>query len=82
MMAGTHTVRRTNASRATPIVRLMPNSATVRWLMRENARKTQIMIAAAAVMIRAVPACPARTARWLSPLRAHSSLIRLTRKTW
>ena len=50
--------------------------------MSENAANTQIMIVAAAVMTRAVPACPVRTARPLSLLRAHSSFIRLTRNTW
>jgi hypothetical protein len=71
-----------NASSATAAASPMPNSATSRWPMNENVTNTQIMIVAAAVMTRPVSVCPVRTACRLSPLCAHSSFIRLTRKTW
>ena len=82
MAAGTSTVRRTNASRATAAASPMPNSAMTRWPPNENARNTQIMIVAAAVMTRAVSVWPVRMARRLSRPCTHSSFIRLTRNTW
>ncbi len=43
--------------------------------------KTQIMMAAAEVMTRAVLARPSATDEELSPVRRHSSRMRLSRKT-
>jgi hypothetical protein len=40
------------------------------------------MMVAAAVMTRLVSVWPAITDRRLSPVRTHSSRMRLTRKTW
>ena len=50
--------------------------------MNTNAMKTAIMIAAAAVITRAVWVWPASTDRALSRVRDHSSAILLTRNTW
>ena len=51
------------------------------WPDRTNALNTKIMMVAAAMMTRPVVAWPVRTAWWLSPVTAHSSRIRDTRKT-
>ena len=71
-----------NASSATAAASPMPNSAMSRWPRSENVTNTQIMIVAAAVMTRPVSVSPVRTARRLSRLCAHSSVMRLTRNTW
>ena len=80
--AGTRSVRRTKASRATAAARAMPNMAITRSPLRTKARKTEIMMTAAELITRLVSARPTRTARRLSPVSSHSSYIRLTRNTW
>ena len=75
-------MRSTNASSATATASPMPNSATSRWLSNTNATNTAIMIEAAAVITRAVSVWAVRTAAAASRVRPHSSVIRLTRKTW
>ena len=61
----------------------MPMPMTLRKIsgLGMKAAKTATMIAAAAVMTRAVEASPLTTAALLSPVRSHASRIRATRKT-
>ena len=61
----------------------MPTPMTLRKTsgLGMKAAKTATMIAAAAVMIRPVPASPSTIARLLSRDRTHDSRMRLTRKT-
>ncbi len=58
-----------------------PNSLSVRSLPSMNERKTQTMIAAAAVITRPVSAMPSATAPEASPRRSHCSRTRETRNT-
>ena len=59
-----------------------PIILTVRSVVRVKAKKTTVMMAAAALMTRPLVAWPIRTARGLSRRLSHSSWIRLTRNTW
>ena len=61
--AGSSTQRTTIASRNTATARPKPNSLSVRSSPSMNERKTQIMIAAAALITRPVSAMPSATAR-------------------
>ena len=61
----------------------MPTPITLRTTsgLGTKAANTAIMMAAAAVMTRPVPARPSVIARLLSRVRFHASRIRLTRNT-
>ena len=58
-----------------------PIILTVRSVVSVKETKTTVMMAAAAVMVRPVMAWPRLTAWVLSPVRSHSSCMRLTRNT-
>ena len=58
-----------------------PISFKKTWSPGTKAKKTAIMMAAAAVMMRAVAARPSATATALSPLRWYSSRMRDRRNT-
>ena len=59
----------------------MPNILKLRSFSRMKLPNTTTMIAAAAVITRAVVASPLATERWLSPVRVHSSFTRERRNT-
>ena len=70
MVAGTRTIRTMVASTKIATARPSPNSLIARSSMPSTKdRKTVTMMAAAAVMTRAVAASPLATARLLSPRR-------------
>ena len=79
--AGTSSNRTTVASRKIAVAIPTPMTFRITSGLGTNATNTAIMMAAAAVITRAVPAKPSVTARWLSPVRTHASRIRLTRNT-
>jgi hypothetical protein len=81
MTAGTSNIRTMVAS--TRMAATMPTpKAFIRTLSTVIiAAKTTIMMAAAAVITRPVPASPERMARLLSPVRTQVSRIRLIRNT-
>ena len=87
--AGVATMRTNVASSRTATATPSPMTRSTRRSPRTNAAKTQIMMAAAEVMIRPVLASALATASEsdttapvsMAPAR-HSSLIRETRKTW
>ncbi len=81
MVAGTSTRRTTVASMNTASARPSPNSLTMRSSSNRNEPNTTTMIAAAAVMTRAVAASPSATARAESPVLSYSSRMRDSRKT-
>ncbi len=81
MVAGTSTIRTSVASMNTALARPRPNSLSTRMSPSTNEPKTHTMIAAAAVMTRAVPARPSATEVALLPVRSHSSRTRDSRKT-
>ncbi len=81
MVAGTRSIRTTVASRKMAVARPTPNSLKVRSFSSRKLPKTNTMMAAAAVMTRAVLASPLATEAWLSPVRFHSSFTRDSRKT-
>jgi len=58
-----------------------PIEATIRWPLNPNEPNTHAMIAMAMTMTRAVSVTPCRMAPALSPVRWHSSRIRLTTNT-
>jgi hypothetical protein len=83
MIAGTSSIRTTVASIAMAAAMPTPMSLRVTSGLGTNAANTAIMIAAAAVMTRPVPARPSTTTLAACPLvRSHDSRIRLTRNTW
>ena len=63
------------------MARPTPKSLNVRSFSSRKLPKTNTMMAAAAVMTRAVVARPLATERWLSPVRFHSSFTRDRRNT-
>ena len=73
--------RTTSAPRKTAAASPKPNSLIVRSLPSMNDRKTQTMIAAAAVITRPVKEMPSATAWVALRCRIHSSRTRETRKT-
>jgi len=82
IVAGTRTIRTSVASTRTAVARPRPNSFSTRIgsLMMKDPN-TQTMIAAAAVITRAVAASPSGTAVALSPVRRNSSRMRESRNT-
>jgi len=70
MVAGTRTMRTRVASTATATARPRPMSFSSRTSERTNVPKTLTMMAAAAVMTRAVDDRPSATASALSPVRS------------
>ena len=81
IVAGTSTIRTSVASTNIAVARPMPNILRNTWSPSTNEPNTHTMIAAAAVMTRAVSARPSATEVALSPVRAYSSRIRDSRKT-
>ena len=81
MVAGTSTIRTIVASMKMAVASPRPISLSTRRSPRTNDMNTAIMIAAAAVMTRAVEARPSATAVALSPLTRYSSRIRDSRNT-
>ena len=81
MIAGTRTLRITNASIATADAKATPNSLIVRLPPSANEPNTQIMIVAAAVITRPVEARPWTTASEASLRFSHSSWTRDIRNT-
>jgi hypothetical protein len=81
MSAGTRTVRTTKASTKIAAARPTPNCRMMMLSTSRNDTNTRIMMLAAAVITRPVTAWPVVTATRLSPVRIHSSRIRLTRNT-
>ena len=74
-------MRTTVASRRMAVAMPRPMSLRKTWSLGTKAPKTATMIAAAAVITRAVAARPSATERLLSPLRLCSSRILDSRKT-
>ena len=81
MTAGTSTIRTIVASTRIAVAIPTPISLRKTSVLKMNARKTTTMIAAAAVITRAVFARPSETALWVSPVRWYSSRIRESRNT-
>lgn len=81
MIAGTSTVRTINASTRIAAAIPRPMILIVRSVLSVKAANTTTMIAASAVIVRPVMACPWSTARALSRVFSHSSWMRLTRNT-
>ena len=81
IVAGTSTMRTTVASTNTAVARPMPASLRNTASSITKAPNTVTMIAAAAVITRAVLASPSATARRLSPVRTYSSRTRDRRNT-
>jgi len=81
IVAGTRTSRITVASRSTATASPTPIIFTTTSPDRVNDRKTLTMMAAAALMTRAVEASPRTTLSRPSPSRNHSSRTRESRKT-
>jgi hypothetical protein len=81
MVAGTRIIRTSVASMNTADARPMPNSFSTRRSPSTNDPNTHTMIAAAAVMTRAVPARPLTMAWVLLPVANQVSRIRATRQT-
>ena len=81
MIDGTSTIRTIVASTRIEVARPIPMSLRITSSASANELKTAIMIAAAAVMTRAVVARPSDTARELSPWRRYSSRMRDSRNT-
>jgi Xaa-Pro aminopeptidase len=80
-VAGSSMQRTTSASRKTATARPKPNSLSVRSSPSVNERKTQTMIAAAAVITRPVSATASPTAADASRWRTHCSRTREIRNT-
>ena len=80
MVAGTRIIRTSVASMKIAAANPRPNSLITRSPPNTNDPNTHTMIAAAAVMTRAVCARPSATASPLSCVLSNSSLIRLNRK--
>ena len=76
IVAGTSSIRTMVASISTAMERPRPNSLTTRSDSPMKLPKTTTMIAAAAVITRAVEANPSATEARLSPVRSHSSRTR------
>ena len=74
-------IRTSVASMAMAVARPRPNSLTTRSSSSTKLPKTTTMIAAAAVMTRAVAARPSATELTGSPVRSYSSFMRDSRKT-
>ena len=81
MVEGTITIRMRVASMKMALANPMPNSLMMMLSPSTNDRKNVHMMAAAAVMTRAVADRPSATAWALSPVRRYSSRIRDSRKT-
>jgi len=81
MVAGTRIMRTSVASTRTAVARPMPNTLRMRRSPSTKLPNTQTMIAAAAVMTRAVAARPSATAVALSFVFSHSSRILDSRNT-
>ncbi len=81
MVAGTSTMRTSVASMSTATARPRPMSLMARSSATTKLPNTHTMMAAAAVITRAVDASPSTTARLLSPERSYSSLIEDSRNT-
>ena len=79
--AGTSTIRTMVASRKIADASPIPNSFRNTSGAARKARKTTTMIAAAAVITRAVLASPSATARRVFPSFRYSSRMREIRKT-
>ena len=81
MVAGTSTMRTTVASTRIAVARPTPMSLRKTSSPRAKARKTATMMAAAAVMTRAVCGQPVGHRAALSPVRRYSSRMRESRNT-
>ena len=81
MTAGTSSIRITVASMRIAAAMPIPMTFKAMSVLGMNAANTAIMIAAAAVMTRAVPARPLTMAWVLLPVASQVSRIRATRKT-
>jgi hypothetical protein len=81
MVAGTSTMRTMVASSSTAMASPVPITLMIRFDSSRKLPKTKTMIAAAAVMTRAVAASPSATDSLASPVRSHSSRTRDRRKT-
>ncbi len=81
MTAGTRTSRTTVTSTKMAVARPRPNILIVGSSLRTKPRKTEIMISAAEVITRAVPAIPLMTDALLSPVRRYSSRTLDSRNT-
>src|SRR5918995_2632507 len=79
--AGTSTIRTTVASTRIAVAIPTPISLRKTSVLKTKARKTTTLIAAAAVITRAVFARPSETALCVSPVRWYSSRIRERRNT-
>ncbi len=80
-MAGTRTIRTSVASTRIAVARPMPSIFSDGTGLAARLRNTTIMISAAEVMTRPVPASPRATDSALSPVRRCSSRIRDSRNT-
>ena len=81
MVAGTRTMRTSVASIAIAVARPRPSIFSEGTGLATKLRKTAIMMSAAEVMIRPVPARPRATDSALSPVAAYSSRMRESRNT-
>ena len=81
MVDGTMTIRMRVASMKMAAAKPMPNSLMMMLSPSTNDRKNVHMMAAAAVMTRAVAESPSATAWPLSPVFRYSSRMRESRKT-
>ena len=81
MVDGTITMRTSVASMKMALASPSPICLIDNSSPSTKARKTQIMMAAAAVITRAVAAKPSATAKALSPVRRYSSRILDSRNT-
>ena len=80
-MAGTSTIRTRVASISTAMASPRPMSLMARASATTKLPNTHTMMAAAAVMTRAVEDRPSTTALLLSPVRSYSSFTDESRKT-
>jgi hypothetical protein len=81
MTPGTRTIRTSVASMSTATARPRPICFTETFAPATKDRNTTIMIAAAAVITRAVRASPCATEAALSPVASYASRIRESRNT-
>jgi hypothetical protein len=81
MVAGTRTIRTMVASIRMAVASPRPSIFSDGTGLATKLRKTAIMISAADVITRPVPARPLATDSALSPVRAYSSRIRESRNT-